>query len=228
MHYQQVVIGVFAKKVNRFIAEVYVNNELETVHIKNTGRLKEILIPGAMIALETATNPNRKTRYSIIAVKKEDKWINIDSQVPNKIVYDALGAGKIKEFQKVTNIKREATYEGSRFDIAYNQGNTPGFIEIKGVTLEEDGLAMFPDAPTTRGTKHVETLIQARQRGLEASIFFVIQMKGIDRFTPYREMDPLFYNALLRASNEGVRLLAYDCHVSESMITLDDPIPIIL
>lgn len=228
MRYQDVVIGMFSKKVNRFIAEVYVNNELETVHIKNTGRLKEILIPGAIIALETATNPNRKTRYSIIAAKKADTWINIDSQVPNKLVYDALIAGTMKDFQGLTNVKREVTYEGSRFDIAYNSGSTPGFIEVKGVTLERNGLAMFPDAPTTRGRKHVETLIQAKQEGFEASILFVIQMKGCSCFAPYREMDPLLYEALQVASTEGVQLLAYDCHVSESTINLDGPIPIIL
>lgn len=228
VRYKKVVEGIFSKKRNRFVAEIWIDGKREDVHIKNTGRLKEILQPGAVLALETATNPKRKTRYSIIAAKKGERWINIDSQVPNQVVHEAINRDIIDEFQGITNLKREATYQGSRFDFSYKLGNTLGFIEVKGVTLEDNGLAMFPDAPTIRGSKHVETLMQAKEDGYEATILFVIQMKGCYQFTPYKEMDPLFYQLLQAATKKGVRLLAYDCHVSESTIELDKPIPILL
>lgn len=228
MPYGKVVEGIFSKKLNRFVAEVYINGELEEVHIKNTGRLKEILRPGATVALETSNNPNRKTKYSIIAGMKGDVWINIDSQIPNAVVHDAILAGKVEAFQGLDHLKREAAYQGSRFDLFYTRENQPGFIEVKGVTLEQDGLAMFPDAPTVRGTKHVETLVEAVDEGYEATIFFVVQMKGCRAFTPNRTMDHAFYETLKHAFNEGVQLIAYDCLVTESTIQLDEKIPIIL
>ena len=227
MKYKMVVEGVFAKKLNRFVAEVYISGKLEQVHIKNTGRLKETLQPGARLALETSDNPHRKTRYSIIAARKGNRWINIDSQIPNKLVYDAIAAGKIKEFHGIRDLKREARFRNSRFDLFYNRSERGGFIEVKGVTLEQDGLAMFPDAPTTRGTKHVETLMQAVQAGYEATVLFIIQMKGCHAFTTHHAMDPNFHKALQEAERLGVRLLAYDSHVTASTIQLDRPIPII-
>ena len=228
MRYHQVVEGFFSKKLNRFLAEVNIDGNKEHVHIKNTGRLKEILQPGAKIALETGTNPNRKTKYSIIAAKKLDRWINIDSQVPNHIAYDALREGKIHEFADVTEIKREVSFGNSRFDIYYERGEIPGFIEVKGVTLEKDGIAMFPDAPTERGTKHVETLVKAAEAGYEASILFVVQMQGCQAFTPNCEMDPKFCRALRGAVEAGVKLIAYDCLVTPSTITWNEKVPIIL
>lgn len=228
MQYENVIQGIFSQKLNRFVAEVYVQGKLEKVHIKNTGRLKEMLKPGAIIALELASNPDRKTKYSIIAAKKEDVWVNIDSQIPNKVAYGAITDGKMKEFLGITGLKREVTYEGSRFDLFYQRDETPGFIEVKGVTLEQDGHAMFPDAPTLRGTKHVETLIKAVEAGYEASILFIIQMKGCHIFTPNRKMDPVFYEALCQAAEKGVRLIAYDCIVTESTITLNQEVPISL
>ncbi|MCG5104678.1 DNA/RNA nuclease SfsA [Oceanobacillus alkalisoli] len=227
MQYRKVVEGIFAKKLNRFVAEVYIAGELEKVHIKNTGRLTEILQPGAVLALETSDNPNRKTRYSIIAARKGARWINIDSQISNQLVYDALVAGNIQEFHGIRDLKREATFGNSRFDLFYYRGARGGFIEVKGVTLERDGLAMFPDAPTIRGRKHVETLIEAMQAGYEATVLFVIQMKGCHSFTPHYAMDPAFHEALQEAEHLGVRILAYECYVTESTIQLDRPIPMI-
>ncbi|WP_156857954.1 DNA/RNA nuclease SfsA [Oceanobacillus sp. AG] len=227
MKYGKVVEGIFAKKLNRFVAEVYINGELEKVHIKNTGRLTEILKPGVPLSLETSDNPNRKTRFSIIAARKEERWVNIDSQIPNKLVYDALAAGKIKEFHGIRDLKREARFGNSRLDLFYYRDERGGFIEVKGVTLEQDGLAMFPDAPKTRGTKHVETLIQAVQEGYEATVLFVIQMKGCHSFTSHRVMDPHFHEALQEAEHLGVRILAYDSHVTASTIQLDRLLPIV-
>lgn len=228
MHYGQVIQGIFSRKLNRFVAEVFIDGKLETVHIKNTGRLKEILQPGAIIALETANNPSRKTRYSIIAAKKEERWINIDSQAPNVLAYEALQKGRVNEFRGITGIKRETTYEGSRFDLFYYRDRQPGFIEVKGVTLEKDGVAMFRDAPTIRGTKHVKSLIDAKHAGYEATVLLTIQMKGCKSFTPFHEMDPLFYEAITEAAEEGLQILAYDCQVTDRTIELDQQLPVIL
>ncbi len=226
MRYLEVKFGVFSRKLNRFVAEVFIDGQLEKVHIKNTGRLIEVLKPGATVALEPSNNPKRVTRYSIIAAKKEEKWINIDSQVPNSVVYEALKKGKLMQFVGVTDIKREVRYESSRFDLFYYRDKIPGFIEVKGVTLEQDGVAMFPDAPTSRGTRHVNTLIQAKDEGFEATILFIVQMGGCHLFTPYKDMDIAFYQMLKEAAVKGVQLLAYDCEVTESTIQLNNQIPI--
>ncbi|MCM3740904.1 DNA/RNA nuclease SfsA [Oceanobacillus luteolus] len=226
MRYLEVKFGEFSRKLNRFVAEVFIDGQLEKVHIKNTGRLIEVLKPGATVALEPSNNPKRVTRYSIIAAKKEEKWVNIDSQVPNSVVYEALKKGKLMQFVGVTDIKREVRYESSRFDLFYYRDKIPGFIEVKGVTLEQDGVAMFPDAPTTRGTRHVNTLIQAKDEGFEATILFIVQMGGCHLFTPYKDMDIAFYQMLKEAAVKGVQLLAYDCEVTESTIQLNNQIPI--
>lgn len=226
MRYLEVKFGEFSRKLNRFVAEVFIDGQLEKVHIKNTGRLIEVLKPGATVALEPSNNPKRVTRYSIIAAKKEEKWVNIDSQVPNSVVYEGLKKGKLMQFVGVTDIKREVRYESSRFDLFYYRDKIPGFIEVKGVTLEQDGVAMFPDAPTTRGTRHVNTLIQAKDEGFEATILFIVQMGGCHLFTPYKDMDIAFYQMLKEAAVKGVQLLAYDCEVTESTIQLNNQIPI--
>lgn len=226
MRYLEVKFGEFSRKLNRFVAEVFIDGQLEKVHIKNTGRLIEVLKPGATVALEPSNNSKRVTRYSIIAAKKEEKWVNIDSQVPNSVVYEALKKGKLMQFVGVTDIKRKVRYESSRFDLFYYRDKIPGFIEVKGVTLEQDGVAMFPDAPTTRGTRHVNTLIQAKDEGFEATILFIVQMGGCHLFTPYKDMDIAFYQMLKEAAVKGVQLLAYDCEVTESTIQLNNQIPI--
>lgn len=224
--YNEIEYGIFHRKVNRFIAEVFIGDVLDSVHIKNTGLLKELLLPGVEVILEVSNNPKRKTRYSLIAVWKNGKLVNIDSQAPNVVAYDAISAGVIPEIGQVDLVKREVAYQDSRFDLYYEKDNKSGFIEVKGVTLEENGLAMFPDAPTTRGTKHVRELVHAMRSGYEATILFIIQMKGCHRFTPYFEMDKDFKEALLEASRLGVQVIAYDTVVTEDELILDKSIPV--
>lgn len=226
MRYGKTVYGRFIKRVNRFIAEVLIDGKKEPVHIKNTGRLKELLLPDAEVLLEKSSNPNRKTAYSLVAVKKGDRWVNIDSLAPNTVVYEALHAGKLTEFPKLDVLKKEVTYGSSRMDIYWESGEDRGLIEIKGVTLEQEGVAMFPDAPTKRGTKHVMELASACQNGYHAAIFFVIQMKGCHLFTPHKHMDPPFAEAVLQAHKNGVQVLAYDTIVSGNRLELDLPVPV--
>lgn len=230
MKYGKIVHGRFVRKVNRFIAEVIVDVDgvvKEQVHIKNTGRLKELLLPGAEVLLEQSDNPNRKTRFSLIAVVKNGSWVNIDSQAPNVVAFEELKSGKLaEEFGLVEVVKREVTYGDSRFDLYFETGSDKGFIEVKGVTLEENGIAMFPDAPTARGRKHVLELIGAIHEGYTTAILFVIQMKGCRAFTPFREMDAAFADAVCEASRQGVRILAYDSIVKEDEIVLGEKVPV--
>lgn len=226
MKYKHVVQGIFIRRVNRFIAEVYVNGHYEKVHVKNTGRLKELLVEGAKIALEESQNPNRKTKYSLVAVQKDTRWVNIDSQAPNTVVYDALLTGKIMEFGCLTNVKREVKFGDSRFDLYFEKENRKGFIEVKGVTLEKDGVAMFPDAPTERGTKHIFELMKAVKAGYSGHIFFLIQMEDCHTFTPNMEMDAAFSKALKLASKEGVHLHAYDTMVLPNELNIGKQIQV--
>jgi sugar fermentation stimulation protein A len=226
MKYGEITHGIFEKRLNRFIAEVFIYGEKEKVHIKNTGRLKELLVPGAEVLLEHSGNPQRKTKYSLVAVKKSDGWVNIDSQAPNTVAFEALDNGDLKQFGCLDVIKREVTYGASRFDIYFEKDKEKGFIEVKGVTLEKDGVAMFPDAPTIRGTKHVLELAAAAREGYTAAILFLIQMKGCRQFTPHAEMDKNFAEAVQRAAAEGVHILAYDCIVRENELVLDQPVPV--
>ncbi|MGG6310556.1 DNA/RNA nuclease SfsA [Paenibacillus macerans] len=226
--YGEVVHGRLIRRVNRFIAEVSVNGIKEQVHVKNTGRLKELLLPDAEVLLEVSGHPNRKTRFSLIAAAKEGGWANVDSQAPNAVAYEALQAGKIAELGSVASVKREVTYGDSRFDLYYEKDGASGFIEIKGVTLERDGIAMFPDAPTSRGTKHVLELAKAVRDGYAGAILFVVQMQGCRGFAPYRDMDAAFADALAQASRQGVRIWAYDAAVTEEEMTLGDPLPVLL
>lgn len=226
MKYGKIVHGRLERKVNRFIAEVLINGIKEEVHIKNTGRLKELLKPDTKVLQELSDNPNRKTKFSLIAADKNGSWVNIDSQAPNAVAFEALKAGEIAEFGLVQTVKREVTFGDSRFDLYFEKDNQKGFIEVKGVTLEKNGIALFPDAPTSRGTKHVLELIKAVQEGYTAAILFVVQMKGCSSFAPNIEMDNGFADALLQASRQGVQILAYDSIVKEDELILDQPIPI--
>lgn len=228
MKYGQMISGVFHRKVNRFIAEVFIDNVMEQVHIKNTGRLKELLVEGTDVLLEISDNPKRKTNYSLIAVWKNDRLVNIDSQAPNAVAFEAIQAGELPEFGNVLQLRREVKYGHSRFDLYYENDDEQGFIEVKGVTLEKDGIAMFPDAPTSRGTKHVLELIDAVEDGYKASVLFIIQMKGCHLFTPHREMDEEFGRALQLASQHGVQILAYDSIVTSDELRLDKAVPVIL
>lgn len=228
LKYRKVVQGRLDRKVNRFIAEVFIEGIKEQVHIKNTGRLTELMQPDTEVLLEWSDNPKRKTRYSLIAVDKNGRWVNIDSQAPNAVAYEALKDGKLQEFGTVNLVKREVTFGDSRFDLYFEKGGEKGFIEVKGVTLEENGMALFPDAPTARGTKHVLELVKAVQEGYTCAILFVVQMKGCRSFAPNSLMDEPFTKALLEASRQDVQILAYDSIVTENGLVLDQPIPVCL
>lgn len=226
MKYGKVIHGKFVRRINRFIAEVDIDGLVEQVHVKNTGRLQELFQPDAKVLLEVSDNPSRKTKFSLIAVNKQGRWVNIDSQAPNKLAFEALKAGQFTEFGWPTLVKREVTYGASRFDLYYEQGDEQGFIEVKGVTLEEQGVAMFPDAPTARGTKHVLELAKAVQEGYKGWILFIVQMKGCHLFTPNRRMDQAFADALVQASRQGVQIIAYDSLVTEDELLLGEKIPV--
>ncbi len=233
MKYNQITPGIFLERPNRFIA--YVNipgiSEREKVHVKNTGRCKELLVPGARVFLEKGMNPGRSTAYDLVAVQKGKRLINMDSQAPNKVVGEWLLKGGL--FQNITLIKPETTWGNSRFDfyVEYMEGQQKkckAFIEVKGVTLENDGVVCFPDAPSERAVKHVEELIAAKEAGHRVFVIFVIQMKDVRYFIPNWETHPAFCEALLRARNAGVELLAMDCAVTEDAIELMDEVPVFL
>ena len=224
MQYTNTVRGIFRDRPNRFIAHVETGGILETVHVKNTGRCRELLVPGAEVILETSDNPARKTKYDLICVNKSGRWINMDSQVPNQVAADWILNGRL--FPEKISLKREKTYGNSRFDIYVESEYRKAFIEVKGVTLEEDGIVRFPDAPTARGVKHLEELIRAHEDGYEVYLFLVIQMKAVKYFEPNWKTHPEFGNTLKRAADAGVKILAYDCMVTEDAIEICDPVPV--
>ena len=221
----------FIERPNRFVAYCDINGEIEKIHVKNTGRCKELLVPGCTVYLEESDNPNRKTKYSLISVIKENRLINMDSQVTNKMVCEAL---KDKSLilpgfdEEITLIKPEKTYGNSRFDV-YLEGKTKkAFIEIKGCTLEEDNIVKFPDAKTDRGVKHVKELIKAKEDGYLAYIIIVIQMKDVLYFTPNIERHKEFKDVLKEADEKGVKILAYDSIVNIDNIKLNKPVKVVL
>ena len=223
MTYKGIVEGVFLQRLNRFVAEVVVEDRIELVHVKNTGRCKELFIKGTKVFLEKSNNPNRKTKYSLIGLYKGAHLINIDSQVPNQVVFESLLAGEVQEIQDVTYAKREVTYGKSRFDIYYETASAKGFIEVKGVTLEEDGLAKFPDAPTERGTKHIKELTEGLKEGYINFVCFLIQMDYVTDFRPHHERDMKLAEALYQGLDQGLGLLMYNCHIGEDSINLKEP-----
>ncbi len=229
MKYKNIVKGRFIERPNRFIAKVEINGETETVHVKNTGRCKELLQRGNTVYLEKSDNPARKTKYDLVAVEKkqEDKpylLINMDSQIPNAVAEEWLRKGNI--FSEKSVIRREVKYGNSRFDLYIEDGERKAFLEVKGVTLENNGVAMFPDAPTERGVKHINELIKCIADGYEAYILFVIQMKEIRLFTPNYETHAKFGEALCEAEKAGVKIMAVDCVVTEESIEIDSLIDI--
>ena len=228
MKYKNVVEAIFINRPNRFIANVVIDGKLEKVHVKNTGRCKEILTEGTKVYLEKANNPNRKTRYSLISAYKGDLLINIDSQVPNEVVYSSIRENKIEELIDVDILKKEVNYRGSRFDLYYEKGDEKGFIEVKGVTLEIDGLSLFPDAPTERGTRHIREIIQSVEEGYNSYIFFLVQIPEIKFFKPHEEMDKAFSHALLEAKEKGVNILAYNSLVTKDEILLGQRIKVLI
>lgn len=221
MKYNRIVEGEFISRPNRFIAYVRVNSKEEIVHVKNTGRCKELLNTGARVFLEVSDNPERKTKYDLVAVYKGNELINMDSQAPNKVALEF-----IKEKYKGAKIVPEYRYGSSRIDIYVEYEGARKLIEVKGVTLENDGIAMFPDAPTERGVKHINELIKAKGEGYESYILFVIQMKNISEFKPNYKTHKEFGEALVRANEAGVKILAYDCVVTPSTLKIDAPVSI--
>lgn len=224
MKYNTICSAIFKKRNNRFVADVLLEGHLETVHVKNTGRCKELLVPGCTVILEKANeNAKRKTKYDLIAVYKDQMLINMDSQVCNKVVLEYLKSGKL--FEDIALIKPEYTYKNSRFDfyIEFKNGKK-AFMEVKGITLENEQIASFPDAPTLRGLKHVQELEAALKEGYECYVFFVIQMKNIRYATPNWATHPEFGQALQKAAKSGVKILCYDCKVKEDEITIDKPV----
>ena len=222
MHYNNIKPAIFLERPNRFIAHAIVHGQLEVVHVKNTGRCKELLVPNAEIYVQESDNPNRKTKWSLIGVRKGDKLINMDSQAPNKVVKEWLLEGK--SFNNITHIKSEAKYKSSRFDFYVEADGEKVYIEVKGVTLENDGVAMFPDAPSERAVRHVEELIAARKEGYQTYVIFVIKMKGIRYFTPNHFTHPAFKEVLIKAGKNGINLLAFDCIVKSDSLEIDEPV----
>lgn len=219
----------FIRRPNRFQGYVMIDGMEELVHVPNTGRCKEILIPGCKVLLRAEDGANRKTRFSLIAGYKGDKLINIDSQAPNKIVEEALKNKRIKGLEKYNKIFREKSFGKSRFDFKLcNDDGEEYYLEVKGVTLEEDGYCRFPDAPTERGRKHLLELIDVVNIKKGAGVIFVIQMDEVNTFSPNDETDKAFGDALRFAKENGVDIFAYSCKVTEKSIELAEPIAIIL
>ncbi len=226
MRYNKVEQGIFKKRPNRFIAHVEINGKEEVCHVKNTGRCRELLVPGALVFLEESDNPNRKTKYDLIGVEKGDRLINMDSQIPNKVVEEWLKEGNL--FGMEAKVRREVVYGNSRFDLYIESGERKIFMEVKGVTLEENSVVRFPDAPTQRGVKHIHELVNCIKDGYEAYLMFVVQMEDVSYFEPNYKTHPEFAKALKTAEKEGVHILAYDCIVRKDLINLAKPVRVYL
>ncbi|MCR5182605.1 MAG: DNA/RNA nuclease SfsA [Clostridia bacterium] len=229
MKYNNIVKATFISRPNRFIANVMIDGAPVTVHVKNTGRCRELLVPGATVFLEKSDNPVRKTLYDLVAVQKGNRLVNMDSQIPNAAAYEWISAGGFKK--DVRLLKREVTFGNSRFDLYLEYTDEAGkirkaFVEVKGVTLEDDGVVRFPDAPTERGIKHIHELTECLEEGYEAYLLFVIQMKDVKYFEPDREIHKDFADALREASERGVHVLAYDCEVKENSMEIRDPVEV--
>lgn len=228
MTYSHVVKGEFVARPNRFVATVRINGAEETVHVKNTGRCRELLLPGVTVYLAQSDNPFRKTRYDLVAVEKiregkERLLINMDSQIPNEVAAEWL-RGNL--FSEKALVRREVTFGTSRFDFYIEDSCRRVFLEVKGVTLEKDGVALFPDAPTERGVKHLHELVSCLDEGYEAFVLFVIQMKGPVLFRPNDVMHKAFGDALRLAHAKGVKVLAVDCQVTPDSLTISEPVAV--
>ena len=226
MTYGSVCEGVFLARPNRFVALVELGGREELVHVKNTGRCEELLVPGARVYLSRAEGGSRRTRYDLVAVWKGERLINMDSQAPNRAFLEYLRAGR--HIGGITRLRPETTYGGSRFDFYVEAGERKIFIEVKGVTLEREGAALFPDAPTLRGVKHLGELSRCAHGGFEAQMAFVIQMDNVRSFAPNNAVQPAFGAALTAAAAAGVKLFALDCAVTPDSMTIGNPVPVIL
>ena len=225
MQYGNIIRGKFLERENRFIAYVSLNGCREKVHVKNTGRCRELLVPGAVVYLTKSNNPKRSTVYDLVSVEKEGRIFNIDSQAPNQVVYEWLKQGGLfGQIGEVLEIRPETKFQNSRFDFYVETEKEKIFLEVKGVTLEENGILRFPDAPSQRAVKHVGELISAKKAGYRVFVMFVIQMEGAELFMPNQELQPEFAEALVRAKGEGVEILAYDCQVTADTLNIRKPI----
>lgn len=230
MKYENTVKAGFIERQNRFAARVRIEEGKETrivtAHVKNTGRCQELFLAGATVYLQKSDAKKRRTAYDLVAVQKKDRLVNVDSMAPNLAVKEWIEGGRL--FSDVTLVRPETGYGNSRFDFYVEAKGRRIFLEVKGVTLEDWGIALFPDAPSQRAVKHVSELIKAAQEGYDCYILFVIQMEGVSCFTPNQRTHPQFAQALLDAQRAGVRILSYDCKVSESSMTLNRPVPVML
>ena len=224
MKYQEVKKGIFLSRPNRFIAHVMIDVTEEICHVKNTGRCRELLQPGVVVYLEKSRNPARKTRFSLVAVEKGQRLINMDSQAPNAAAREWIASGRL--FSPVTLLRPETKYGDSRFDFYAESGEQRHFIEVKGVTLEENGVVRFPDAPTQRGAKHLRELCRCQQEGFQAHVLFVVQMADVKCFCPNRQTDPDFAAALEEAAACGVDIRAMDCMVTPDSMIIRNPVPV--
>ena len=223
MNYKNIVPGVFLKRPNRFIAHIEIGGKEEIVHVKNTGRCRELLPAGAKVWCEKSNNPTRKTQYDLIAVQKGNRIINMDSQAPNAAAKQWLEQGGLGHIE---NLKPESRHGDSRFDFSFTKDGMPCFLEVKGVTLENEGVCAFPDAPTIRGAKHLRELAALAKQGYGAYILFVIQMTDVKYLHPNDATDPEFGKALREAAAAGVQVLAMDCAVTADSMVIQSPVEV--
>ncbi len=228
MDYPNIVEGRFLARPNRFIAQVQVGEQSVISHVKNTGRCRELLIPGAAVYLQDwgQEHPGRKTRYDLVSVDKGGMLINMDAQAPNRLFREWAEGGHF--VPGLSLLRPETTHGDSRFDFYWEAGRRRGFVEVKGVTLEEDGVVRFPDAPTLRGVKHLNGLIRAREEGYEAAVCFVVQLAGADHLEPNDRTHPGFGQALRRAARAGVEVLAFSCRVAPDSVVPAEELPVVL
>lgn len=218
--------GIFRERLNRFVGIVDIGGEHRAVHITNTGRMKELLVPGSRVLLKPAGNTPRKTQYTLYMVFKDGIWVALDSIAANVLIYQALLERRLAKFDGYQSVRREVTFGRSRFDAALIGEETTSYIEVKCCTLVVNGEARFPDAPTERGRKHVEELIAAVQAGYGGALVFVAQREDAQRFHPHDETDPQFGQAVRLAHKTGVKVLAFNCHVTPQIIAIKDEIPV--
>ena len=225
MKYSNMIPGIFLSRPNRFIAHVQIQGQVEVVHVKNTGRCRELLPVGAEVWCQRSDNPARKTKYDLITVRKGSRLINMDSQAPNAAAKEWLRSGGLGE---ISQLRAETTHGDSRFDFSFVKDRKTCFLEVKGVTLETDGICAFPDAPTERGARHLRGLTEAAKAGYGAYVLFVIQMADVAYLHPNDATDPDFGKALREAAENGVEVLAMDCAVTETEMTIHAPVPVLL
>ncbi len=226
MKYANIKEGIFIERVNRFIAHIDIDGKIEVCHVKNTGRCKEILVKGCRVFVQEFDSKIRKTKFDLISVYKGNRLINIDSQVPNKMFSEWVKLGNL--FKDIKVFKSEVFYKNSRFDFYVEYEDKKAFIEIKGVTLENEGVVLFPDAPTSRGVKHLKELVSAREEGYEAYVIFIVQMEGVKYFIPNYETHKEFGDILSFCKNNGVNILAFDSVVLKDEIYIKDSVKVLV